>query len=347
MTTLADMNSPFGYREFPYAYDQYASAMYQIFMDPGTLVFLDTNVLGVPFRMHSEARKGFYQILQKPIEQNRLFVPGWVCNEYFFNGVLKAKNSTQHGFSSDALSSIGSIPASKVVKRFVAEAASSQEMSDLGIKLGVTAEKAAHALGEMFENCSSMIKSVGKDRDPEIIHQELLFHLQERCLSIDFGEHLSVVEEQAARRRANRIPPGLTDEDKGDHKRGSSAGNADGDLAIWLEILARSGSLTLDSTTRYSNTLVICEEKKSDFFYSPMRRRIAASVSDPKTTVTPNDNPRLSLVDPRLVSEFEARIGHRNVGFVRIEHIVSALSTAASGPLDPEIRSFILAYQQQ
>jgi len=347
MATLSEMNSPFGYRDFPFAYDQYASAMYQIFMDPGTLIFLDTNVLGVPFRMHSEARKGFYQILQKPIEQKRLFVPGWVCNEYFFNGVLHVKNSSQHGFSSDALSSIGSIPASKVVKRFVAEAASSQEMSDLGAKLGVTAERAAQALGEIFENCSNMIKSVGKDRDPDAIHQELLNHLEGCCLSLDFGEHLSILEDQAARRRANRIPPGLTDEDKGDQKRGNSAGNADGDLAIWLEILNRSGSLMRDSTTCYSNTLVICEEKKSDFFYSPMRRRIATTVSDPKTTVIGNDNPRLSLVDPRLVSEFEARMGHRNIGFVRIEHIVSALSTAASGPLDPEIRSFILAYQQQ
>ncbi|QLC71462.1 PIN-like domain-containing protein [Xanthomonas campestris] len=339
------MNSPFGYREFPFAYDQYALSMYKILMDPSTLIFLDTNVLGIPFRMHAEARKGFYQILQKPIDEKRLFVPGWVCNEYFFNGVLSVKGASRHGFSSDALSV--NIPTSKVIRRFISEAASSQEMSDLGTKLGVPAEKAAQALGEAFERCSTMIKTVGKDRDPDVVHQELLSYLQDCCLPLNFGDHLSIVADQVSRRRGNRIPPGLTDEDKDDPKRGSSAGNADGDLAIWLEILDRCDTLRMGADTQYLNTIVLCEEKKSDFFYSPMRRRINTNVTNSKAISITNDSPRLSLIDPRLVSEFEARIGHRNVGFVRIEHIVSGLSIASTGPVDPEIRSFIFSYQEQ
>ncbi|WP_323544620.1 PIN-like domain-containing protein [Xanthomonas campestris] len=339
------MNSPFGYREFPFAYDQYALAMYQTLMDPGTLIFLDTNVLGIPFRMHTEARKGFYQILQKPIQEKRIFVPGWVCNEYFFNGVLNTKGSNQHGFSSDTTSS--SIPASKVIRRFILEAASSQEISSLGTKLGVPAEEAAQALSEAFDKCSQMIKSVGKDRDPNVVHQELFSHLQECCLSLNFGEHLSIVTDQAARRRNNRIPPGLTDENKDHPKRGSSAGNADGDLAIWLEILDRCETFRVNSPTLYKNIIVLCEEKKSDFFYSPMRRRVDSHVTNSKVTFIANDGPRLTLIDPRLVSEFEARIGHRNVGFVRVEHIISGLSTNSTGPIDPEIRSFIISYQEQ
>lgn len=348
MISIADINSRLGFRDFPFAHQEYAAAMYDAFMNPETLVFLDTNVLSVPFRMPSEARRGFFKILESAIAENRLFIPGWVCNEYFFNGVLQAKNSSHHGFSSDAIKSIGNIPSGKVVKGFVAQAASSQEIDSLAEALGVTAGNALQELGAMLDRCRGMIDAVGKDRAPDVVHQELMDSLESQCLSLDFGDHISLIEEQAARRRSNRIPPGLTDEGKASEKRGASSGNVDGDLAIWLEILDRSQTIKPMNSDHFKCTMVICEEKKSDFVYSPLRRKIDEGTKLAKQKNIPNTDPSITLIDPRLVSEFEARIGHRNIAFVRLEHIASGLSGATPGiALDPDVRSFILAYQQQ
>lgn len=348
-TIFSEINAPIGLRTLPLSYSEYTQACFELFSDERTLVFVDTNILALPFRFHSRAREGFFSLLEIASAQRRLVVPAWASNE-FFHGAFKA-NGSAHGFSSTVKKQLGSAPTADSVRKILSRALSDEELDVYSNANGVSRDGVIDDLAKTIEKWNKDIERLGKDLDAEFIHDELLEALKGCFLSLDFTEHCALVDRHADRRRANRIPPGLTDSKKGDaERRGASAGNVDGDLALWLEILqaARERSSgtsgVLGGETRYDHVVVLCEERKDDFLYTPANRQREAPERVHQSKPTKNDTPPIKIPDPRLVSEFESIVGHRNLAFVTMEELArGSLGTKQ----DREIRQFIEALTQQ
>jgi hypothetical protein len=355
MTTFGDLNSPLGLRSLPVSYSEYVELAHRTFADPKTLVFLDTNILGLPFRFHGMARKGLFKLLKIPIEEGRLFIPGWASNEFFHRSF---KAGGEHGFTSNVKKDLGSLPNHDHVKQVLTRSVSDAELGAYASKKKVDKHTIVDSLVNDFMKWSVAVHNFGKDLDPDKVHEEIGRELNGRYLALDFVKHCSTVHEHAERRRANRIPPGLTDSAKGDvNRRGASVGNVDGDLALWLEILSASEMLTNEALREkspyadelagreFDNVIVLCEEKKEDFLYAPKWQAPGENEKKYRAKLK-NEHPKILLVDPRLVSEFESRVRHRNLAFLSMAEVVGGMRLA-SDDNEPEIRAFILALTQQ
>lgn len=348
---FAELNHPLGLRCLPLSYAQYAKLTYEIFSNKSTLVFVDTNVLGLPFRFHGEARKGFFGLLNIALKEKRLYVPGWTSNE-FFHRSFKSTSNGSHGFGQSA-ELINKLPKREKVLGLLRKVASDEDLEKIASALGSSKEEALAKVGDLAHSWNDAVSKVGADLDPEVVHGELLTEFENCFLALDFNQHCSVVHQHADRRRANRIPPGLSDGAKADSdKRGRDVGNVDGDLALWLEILSNAETIEKHGdeegvSSIFSCVLILTEEKKEDFSYAPKKRHIDEGIKA-KTTVIPNTEPRVLLIDPRLVSEFESRLKHRNVAFVNIESLAQGwqiVNDSASGGED--IRAFARSLMQQ
>jgi hypothetical protein len=346
---FSEINAPIGLRTLPLSYSEYAQACFDLFSDEQTLVFVDTNILALPFRFHSRAREGFFSLLQIASSQKRLVVPAWASNE-FFHGAFKA-NGSAHGFSSTVKKQLGSAPTADSVRKILSRALSDEELDNYSNSNGVSRDDVIDDLARTIDKWNKDIDRLGKDLDAEFIHGQLLDALKGCFLSLDFTEHCALVERHADRRRANRIPPGLTDGKKGDaDRRGVSAGNVDGDLALWLEILQAARDIatgvlsTRDGDPEYNHVIVLCEERKEDFLYTPANRQREEPERTHQPKPTKNDTPPIKVPDPRLVSEFERAVGHRSLAFVTMEEL--ARGSLGAKP-DRRIRQFIEALTQQ
>ena len=346
---FSEINAPIGLRTLPLSYGEYTQACFDLFSDERTLVFVDTNILALPFRFHGRAREGFFSLLEIASSQQRLFVPAWASNE-FFHGAFKT-NGSAHGFSSTVKKQLGGAPTADSVRTILSRALSEEELDNYANSKGVSRDGVIDDLARVIDGWSKSIESLGKDLDAEFIHGQLLDALQGCFLNLDFAEHCAMVERHADRRRANRIPPGLTDGKKGDaDRRGTSAGNVDGDLALWLEILQAARRIANDVQrshgieVEYENVIVLCEERKEDFLYTPANRQREEPERTHQPKPTKNETPPIKVPDPRLVSEFESAVGHRSLAFVTMEELARG---SLSAKPDRRIRQFIEALTQQ
>ena len=349
MSSFSQLNRPLGVQLLPMNYTGFTALAIELFSSPTTLIYLDTNVLAMPFRFHSEARKGFFSLLRVAVNQKRLFVPGWTSNEFFHNAF---KNGATKSLGVNVKTQLGKLPQRAHMLSVLSQSAWDADRTMLADKYDLDPSQVLNHLAAIATDFNDTIDRLGKDLNPEIIHAEIDAQLGACCLALDFNAHCEMVNRHADRRRANRIPPGLSDGAKGDAKRGASAGNIDGDLALWLEILDHAAQQcvpAMDSAgavPNYDCVIVLCEERKDDFLYTPPRR--VGEPQAPAGTTIHNTTPVISLVDPRLVSEFECRLGHRNLAFLNIETIAQGwVRLNAAEPAADDIRSFAMALTQQ
>lgn len=344
MTSFADINHPLGLRHLPLSYGGFTKLAYERFADSKTLIFLDTNILGLPFRFHSEARKGFFSLLQVAIEQKRLFVPAWASNEFFHNAFKLSANA--HGFAGN-VKFMNLLPEKEKILGVLGKAASVTDLSKLATDLSVASSGVLAKIAQIAGDWNGAISKIGADLDPETIHAELNAHLSDCFLSLNFNEHCTAVHMHADRRRANRIPPGLTDGGKSDSdKRGRDTGNVDGDLALWLEILDNAERIKSSApASAFDCVIVLTEERKRDFLYAPVKREADLPSKKP---IVGNATPPVLLIDPRLVSEFESRMQHRNIAFINVETLAHGWQAVNGGlPGGDNIRAFARALMQQ
>jgi predicted nucleic acid-binding protein len=348
VSSLFDLNEPIGLWELPLSPSQYEAACYRALADEKTLVFLDTNVLSAAFRLHQEAREGLFKLLRIPLATKRLVVPAWVANEYVHNAFKATKKA--HGFREADLERLrSSLPATKQLSAILHQVASVRDMERIAKRLKVTPAEASRELNLRVEQLTNALGDAGGDLAIDAVHRELLTELRAAFVANDLGQIARMLAEQAAYRRASRIPPGLTDAEKGVAQGDEeAAGNADGDLAVWLEILnlserrSATGKLPADAQAP-SNVLVISQEKKEDFLYRPRVR-----VAEAAKKIGAEENPDIRLIDPRLVAEFEHRVGHRRVAFVNLESLAAgALASIAEREFQDSVSLFIAAIRKQ
>lgn len=348
MSTLFELNEPIGLWELPLSPADYESACFHALSSEQTLVFLDTNVLSAAFRLHQEAREGLFKLLRIPLASKRLAVPAWVANEYVHNAFKATKGA--HGFREADLERLrSSLPATKHLSAVLHQVASGRDMERIAKRLGVTPAEASRELNARVEQLTHALGDAGGDLAIDAVHRELLTELRPAFISNDLGKIARMLCEQADYRRSSRIPPGLTDVGKGVAADGEEAvGNAEGDLAVWLEILQlsaerASGKETDAGKAKQNQVLFITQEKKEDFLYRP-RRRLAAAIKK----VATEDNVDIRLIDPRLASEFEYRVGHRRVAVANLESIAAgALATISEREFQDSVGMFISAMRKQ
>lgn len=361
MTSFSELNQALGLRELPLNYTNFIKLAYETFADERTLIFLDTNVLALPFRFHSTARNGFYSLLSRPISEGRLYVPAWVSNEFFHNSFKSKDNRSQHGLAGNIKNAVGVLPKQDHIINTLSQSASPSDLAALATKLGLSngSEVLSH-LGKMATDWNEAMGKIGNDINPDLIHAELSEKLHGCFLALDFRKHCNIIDAHADRRRANRIPPGLTDGEKGNaERRGTNVGNVDGDLALWLEVLEvaseakrkiSEGSPSDMPVHKYERVIIISQERKYDFLYAPVHRVPDAGTPVSAINKIKNEKPPISLVDPRLVSEFESRIGHRDLAFLNMESIADGWlrsEETGSDSVSREIKEFVLALTQQ
>jgi len=326
----------------------YEAACYYALADDETLVFLDTNVLSAAFRLHQEAREGLFKLLRIPLASKRLIVPAWVANEYVHNAFKATKHG--HGFREADLERLrAALPATKQLSAILHQVASDRDMEKIAKRLKVTPAEATRELNVRIEQLANALGDAGGDLAIDAVHRELLTELRSAFISNDLGQIARMLCEQAAYRRSSRIPPGLTDAAKGvATENEEAAGNADGDLAIWLEILQLSAEHASGrpSSTRaipLGKVLFITQEKKEDFLYRPRRR-----VANTERKLDTEENADIRLIDPRLVAEFECRVGHRQVAFVNLESVAAgALAAITEREFQDSVGLFIAAIRKQ
>ncbi|SOZ99775.1 hypothetical protein CBM2626_A40320 [Cupriavidus taiwanensis] len=349
MPSLFELNEPIGLWELPLSPADYELECYKALSDDETLVFLDTNVLSAAFRLHQEAREGLFKLLRIPLVSGRLVIPAWVANEYVHNAFKASKNG--HGFREADLERLRtSLPATKHLSAVLHQVASDRDMEKIAKRLNVTPAEASRALNERVEQLANALNDAGGDLAIEAVHGELLTELRHAFVSNDLGEIARTLFEQGHARRTNRIPPGLTDFAKNLAADGDeAAGNADGDLAVWLEIMqlsAKQAKNRLATGIREPNTskvLFITQEKKEDFLYRP-RRRLANAQKNVKS----EENTDIRLVDPRLVAEFEFKVGHRNIAFANLESVAAgALAAIPEKEFQGSVQMFVAAIRKQ
>jgi predicted nucleic acid-binding protein len=348
MPALFDLNEPIGLWELPLSPKDYDAACFRALSGEDVLVFIDTNVLSASFRLHQEAREGLFKLLRIPLAAKRLIVPAWVANEYVHNAFKASK--TSHAFRESELDKLrASLPATKNLSAVLHQVASDRDMEKIARRLKVSPAQASQALNERVEQITSALRDAGGDLAIDAVHNELLTELRGAFIPNDLGLIAQLVADQAAYRRSSRIPPGLTDAAKGEASEGEdAAGNADGDLAIWLEILQLASARvcghpnSADSRTLKS-VLFVTQEKKEDFLYRP-RKRLIDAVKGEGT----EENKDIRLVDPRLVAEFEHRVGHRRIAFANLESIASgALAAIGDREFQDSVGMFIAAMRKQ
>ncbi|WP_157638426.1 PIN-like domain-containing protein [Burkholderia ubonensis] len=297
--------------------------MFKALAEPSTLIFVDTNVLAMPFRLHRRARQGLYRLLQKPIQDKRLIVPGWVANEYFHNAFLKAGS---HGFSESMQRLWERMPKQSELVQHLRRTTSHSEQAYLAEKLGQDDVNGIDLIANRLDHIKTLLGNVGKELSPSDIHDELVATLEGCFSSLDFSEHCDDINALAERRRINRIPPGLTDDEKTE--------NADGDLAIWLEILEIASRSIMQDGSQFERVLFLTQEQKNDYVYAPKSR-----LRDDNDSISEkNSKPEVWIIDPRLVAEFESRVGLREIAITSVDHLAAgAVATIPGGDPKKEI----------
>ena len=73
---------PFSFSIYPNSKEAYLTEVGTVLEDQGTLVFIDTNVLGYLFKLLGAARNEFFAWTDHLIAEERLRIPAWVLSEY-------------------------------------------------------------------------------------------------------------------------------------------------------------------------------------------------------------------------------------------------------------------------
>lgn len=76
--------------------EEYLLLIEKLLHDDNTIIFFDTNILGLFYRINSLARTEFFDWLKPLILKNRIKIPTWVLNEYT-NSFIKNKTSDYLG----------------------------------------------------------------------------------------------------------------------------------------------------------------------------------------------------------------------------------------------------------
>ncbi|MFA0715876.1 PIN-like domain-containing protein [Vibrio splendidus] len=299
-----------GYYEFDTTVEEHHKSLQEIASDEKTLIFLDTNILAYLYKLHANARKEFFDWAKTIKKQNRLFLPHWAANEYS-NRVTTNK---LHDYTNRKKSSDNVSP-DKAKKMYD----TLYEMASLFVDEEILAscnfpgdrtqflDEFKNAINSL-DTYTSAFKTQFKVGD---IHKEIVENFSDIVLESNLSELCARAEQEGPSRFEHRLPPGFKDDTKNE--------NRFGDLIIWFEILTKAHEL--EGT--FDKVLFVSNDEKPDWVYAPIQR---ANENKGQRKIVANKNPVLKIAHPRLVDEFETKVGHKNFTICTLADLIESLS---------------------
>lgn len=265
--------------------EAYVAKVTSLLNEEGCVIFLDTNILILIFKLYSSARNEFYTWLDPLIDSGRVKIPAWVVHEYSSRFI---RNKTNEYFSPLSLVNTTEKNFSEI-KSFLKMHVDSHLIQNTSYNSRESYLEDLDTIEEKLKNIKVATKNKTENYITEI-HNQLIEKLEGAVLPSNIFKIAKEVESTAGSRFRSGIPPGFMDS-----KEYSSAGkdyNSTGDLIIWTEILK------FCKEQQKSKAILITNDNKKDWMYSPFKIKH-------NDTVISNKHPQFKIADPRLIYEFK------------------------------------------
>ncbi|MCW2290807.1 putative nucleic acid-binding protein [Pseudomonas sp. BIGb0408] len=270
-----------------------------------TLIFIDTNILSYLFKLHSAARQEFFDWAVGAIGEERLYLPAWCAGEYLakvrenllHTYTPKGKGDDQPRKALEAMLDTASLFVDDAVLRATSYAGTRTDYLT--------------GFREAIDGLKQYTRAFKHQFDPDEIHAEIQEYLGTAVLESPLAKLCERAAKEGPARIEHRLPPGFRDEGKPENRLG--------DLIIWLELLEYSAERRAD----FTHVLFLTNDEKSDWVYAPSKR---LDITRAGLRPVPNINPRLKIIDPRLVSEFRQIVGHSEVSICSLSSLVQGIS---------------------
>lgn len=289
--------------------DDFLTDLANLAKSESTLIFIDTNILSYLFKLHSAARQEFFDWAVGAIRENRLYLPAWCAGEY----LAKVRENLLHTYTPKGK---GDDQPRKALESMLDTA--SLFVDDAVLRAtNYTGTRTDYLTGfrEAIDGLKQYTRAFKHQFDPDEIHAEIQEHLGAAVLESPLAKLCDRASKEGPSRIEHRLPPGFRDEGKPENRLG--------DLIIWLEILEYSAQ----RRTEFTHVLFLTNDEKSDWVYAPSKR-IDITRAGPRQV--PNTNPKLKIIDPRLVSEFRQVVGHSEVSICSLSSLVQGISKTDS-----------------
>ena len=295
-----------GYNLIDKTWDEFLREIGELARNQNTIIFLDTNILAYLYKLHASARAEFFMWTSSALRENRLKIPAWSASEY----LSRVKKRELHLYTPKNNNPDQHKKALGVMHETAALFVDDTVLRSIGFE-----RNRADFLAEFrraIDKLPEFTRAFNHQFNPEDVHEEIQKNLSTAILDSDLaGLCIRAVREGDARFE-HRLPPGFRDENKGE--------NRFGDLIIWFEILQYSK----EKREAFPKVLFVTNDEKSDWVYAP-QRRMEADVKKGRIPV-PNRQPDLKVIDPRLVSEFQRVVKHKNIVICSLPSLIEGLS---------------------
>lgn len=296
---------PFSFSIYPDSKETYLTEVGTVLDDPSTLVFLDTNVLGYLFKLLGAARNEFFAWSDHLIAEDRLKIPAWVLSEY----LAKLKGNKLNDYTAQS-----SEPDEIRKKLENLHRMASLFVDDpvlKGIGFAGDRQKFLSDFQAAIKGLASFTGVFKRQFDAATIHDEIATKLSPAVLPSNIGELCARAGREGEIRASHRMPPGFKDGGKDENKYG--------DLIIWFEILEYARA----TKDQFKKVVILTNDAKPDWVYPPAKRMETIKGI---AKALPNKDPQINLPDPRLVAEFHAVVGRRDLYIINLPVFIEALS---------------------
>lgn len=299
-----------GCYEFDTTVEEHHKRLQEIASDAKTLIFLDTNILAYMYKLHANARKEFFDWAKTIKKQDRLFLPHWAANEYS----NRVTTNNLHDYTNRKKNSDNVNP-DKAKKMYdtLYEMASLFVDEEILDSCNFSGDRTQFL--DEFKNAINSLDTYTRAFKTQFkvgdIHKEIVENFSDIVLESNLSELCARADQEGPSRFEHRLPPGFKDDKKGE--------NRFGDLIIWFEILTKAHELE----ETFDKVLFVSNDEKSDWVYAPTQR---ANENKSKRKIVANKNPVLKIAHPRLVDEFESKVGHKNFTMCTLADLIESLS---------------------
>lgn len=294
-----------GYNVIDKTKDEHLCELAKMANSPDTMVFLDTNIMSYMYKLHAAARHEFFAWTDSIAASDRLRIPAWCAGEYLArlredqlrSYMPKGRDEDQPRKTLEAMFDTASL--------FVDESLL-QAIQFPGDRTAYFAQ-----FRQAIDGLKKFTRAFKHEFNPEAVHEEIQEHLGGVILDSDLSGLCGRAAREGPARIEHRLPPAFRDEGKPENRLG--------DLIIWLEII----EFSREKKERFHNVLFLTNDEKSDWVYAPLRRM--EIVTGTRKAVH-NGDPKLKVIDPRLVSEFRRAVGHERIAICSLQALVEGLS---------------------
>ena len=295
----------FGYNVIDKTRDEHLSQLADFANSPDTLVFLDTNIVSYMYKLHTAARQEFFAWTDLVSVQKRLKIPAWCAGEY----LARLREGQLHSYTPKSRD----VDQPRRALEAMIDTASLFVDENLLNAIEFRGDRTTYLkqFREAIDELKKFTRAFKHQFDPETVHEEIQQHFGGIILDSNLSSLCGRAAKEGPARIEHRLPPAFRDESKPENRLG--------DLIIWFEILESSREMK----ETFSSVLFLTNDEKSDWVYAPSKRM---NIVSGNRKAVPNDEPKLKIIDPRLVSEFGRTVGHTNITICSLLSLVEGLS---------------------